>query len=242
MANRCLARWYDILAEYQPVFEYLPGAKNGIADALSRRPDLKPETKEFHDLLAPSFNETSYQLRVTEIRPTSDLIKTIVEGYKKDKIQEIPRVIEKRRDGSTTQGMSGKQYKVLALATYNSNDQDVHRGLRRQSAKKGTTFENPRSDGAPTDLWHSISMDCITDLPDTKRNHNSIWVVVDRLMKRSHFIPTVKTVSPQEVATLCIDNIRNFTEYLTILYQTVTLSSSLDFGDMLSRTLGQSAK
>ncbi|KAE8912562.1 hypothetical protein PF005_g18582 [Phytophthora fragariae] len=60
MANRRLARWYDILAEYQPVFAYLPGAKNGIADALSRRPDLKPETKDFHDLRVPSFNETSY--------------------------------------------------------------------------------------------------------------------------------------------------------------------------------------
>ncbi|GMF47050.1 unnamed protein product [Phytophthora fragariaefolia] len=44
MANRRLARWYDILAEYQPVFAYLPGAKNGIADALSRRPGFKPET------------------------------------------------------------------------------------------------------------------------------------------------------------------------------------------------------
>lgn len=43
-------------------FAYLPGAKSGIADALSRLPNRKPETKEFHDLLVPSFNETSYQL------------------------------------------------------------------------------------------------------------------------------------------------------------------------------------
>ncbi|KAG3095734.1 hypothetical protein PI124_g8249 [Phytophthora idaei] len=50
-ANRRLARWHDILAEYQPTFSYLPGAKNGIADALSRRPDLQPETKYFHDLI-----------------------------------------------------------------------------------------------------------------------------------------------------------------------------------------------
>ncbi|GMF35533.1 unnamed protein product [Phytophthora fragariaefolia] len=112
MANRRLARWYDILAEYQPVFANLPGAKNGIADALSRRPDLKPETKEFHDLLVPSFNETSYQLRVTEIRPTSDLIKAIIEGYKKDKVvQEIRRVIGKRSYDSTSHRVSGKQYK-----------------------------------------------------------------------------------------------------------------------------------
>ncbi|KAJ8531874.1 hypothetical protein ON010_g14087 [Phytophthora cinnamomi] len=114
MANRRLARWYDILAEYQPVFAYLPGAKNGIAYALSRRPNLKPETKEFHDLFVPSFNEISYQLRVTAIRPTSDLIKSIIEGYEKDKvIKEIRRVIEKHNDESTTRQVSGKQYKAF---------------------------------------------------------------------------------------------------------------------------------
>ncbi|OWZ09665.1 DNA/RNA polymerase [Phytophthora megakarya] len=41
MANCRLARWYDILGEYQPIFSYLPGAKNGIADALRRKSDLQ---------------------------------------------------------------------------------------------------------------------------------------------------------------------------------------------------------
>ncbi|KAG2760677.1 hypothetical protein PC116_g9618 [Phytophthora cactorum] len=50
-------------------------------------------------------------------------------------------------------------------------------------------------------------MDFITDLLKTKRGHNSIWVVVDRLTKRSHFIPTTQNVSAPEVATLFIDNI-----------------------------------
>ncbi|OWZ03600.1 Retroelement [Phytophthora megakarya] len=49
MANRRLARWYGILAEYQPSFSYLPVAKNRIVDALSRRPDLQLETKFFHE-------------------------------------------------------------------------------------------------------------------------------------------------------------------------------------------------
>ncbi|KAG3231195.1 hypothetical protein PI124_g23711 [Phytophthora idaei] len=110
MANRRLARWYDILAEYQPVFAYLPGAKNGIADALSRRPDLKPETKEFHDLLVPSFSETSYQLSVTEVTPTDNLIKNIVAGYAQDKtINEIKRAITKRGTASRSRGVSEKQ-------------------------------------------------------------------------------------------------------------------------------------
>ncbi|KAE9049920.1 hypothetical protein PR001_g2865 [Phytophthora rubi] len=50
-------------------------------------------------------------------------------------------------------------------------------------------------------------MDFITDLPRTKRDVDSIWVVVDRLTKRYHFVPTTKTVNAEGVARLFIDNI-----------------------------------
>ncbi|GMF47037.1 unnamed protein product [Phytophthora fragariaefolia] len=195
------------------------------ADALSRRPDLKPETKAFHDLLLPSFNETSYQHRVTEIRHTSNLTKTIFEGYKKDKIiQEIRRVIERSRDSSTAQGVSGKQYKTYFVENnlvWYQGSTDVKPRIvvpNIMSLKHKIIAEVHDSNFGghpglmeplqiPDERWRSISMDFITDLPDTKRGNNSIWVVVDRLTKRSHFVPTVKTVSAQEVALLFIDNI-----------------------------------
>ncbi|KAE9315989.1 hypothetical protein PR003_g18846 [Phytophthora rubi] len=59
----------------------------------------------------------------------------------------------------------------------------------------------------PDECWRSISMDFITDLPRTKRDVDSIWVVVDRLTKRYHFVPTTKTVNAEGVARLFIDNI-----------------------------------
>ncbi|KAG3076359.1 hypothetical protein PI125_g21525 [Phytophthora idaei] len=74
MANRRLARWYDILAEYQPTFSYLPGAKIGVADALSRRPDLQPQTKSFHDLSVTSFDDTSFSLAISEVTTDTELI------------------------------------------------------------------------------------------------------------------------------------------------------------------------
>ncbi|KAG2993978.1 hypothetical protein PC121_g21130 [Phytophthora cactorum] len=268
MANRRLARWYDILAEYQLVFAYLPGTKNGIADVLSRRPDIKPDTKKFHDLLVPSFNETSYQLRVVDIKPTINLIKDLAAGYRKDKVtREIQRVIKKRNETAETRGVSEKQYKpyfeenkllwyqgsmdekprivvliILALKhriivevhdsnydghpgtdctylklcadwywprmvrtikTYIADCEDCRRNKPRLTKTPG--FMEPLQ--IPDERWRSISMDFITDLPKTKRRHNSIWVVVDRLTKRSHFIPTTKTVSAPDVATLFINNI-----------------------------------
>jgi len=50
-------------------------------------------------------------------------------------------------------------------------------------------------------------MDFIMDLPRTKCDVDSIWVVVDRLNKRCHFVPTTKTVTAEGVARLFIDNI-----------------------------------
>ncbi|WVZ89419.1 hypothetical protein U9M48_035831 [Paspalum notatum var. saurae] len=37
--------------------------------------------------------------------------------------------------------------------------------------------------------WEEINMDFIVGLPRTKKGYNSIWVVLDRLIKVAHFIP-----------------------------------------------------
>jgi hypothetical protein len=37
--------------------------------------------------------------------------------------------------------------------------------------------------------WEEVSMDFIVGLPPTHKNFDSIWVVVDRLTKSTHFIP-----------------------------------------------------
>jgi hypothetical protein len=37
--------------------------------------------------------------------------------------------------------------------------------------------------------WHDISMDFIVGLSLTARKYDSIWVIMDRLSKSTHFIP-----------------------------------------------------
>ncbi|GJS59533.1 putative reverse transcriptase domain-containing protein [Tanacetum coccineum] len=37
--------------------------------------------------------------------------------------------------------------------------------------------------------WDGIAMDFVTKLPRTSSGHNTIWVIVDRLTKSSHFLP-----------------------------------------------------
>nr|GEV70324.1 putative reverse transcriptase domain-containing protein [Tanacetum cinerariifolium] len=43
--------------------------------------------------------------------------------------------------------------------------------------------------------WERITMDFVTKLPKTSNGHDTIWVIVDRLTKSIHFIPTRVTDS-----------------------------------------------
>ncbi|KAH0607596.1 uncharacterized protein H6S33_002630 [Morchella sextelata] len=58
----------------------------------------------------------------------------------------------------------------------------------------------------PDGPWRDVSMDFITDLPESD-GYNEILVVVDRLTKMRHLIPTTKEADSKEVATLYIDNV-----------------------------------
>ena len=61
----------------------------------------------------------------------------------------------------------------------------------------------------PKKPWTSISMDFIMDLPLSK-GFDSIFVVVDRLTKMTHFVPCNKTVIDEETARLFIDNVYKY--------------------------------
>ena len=41
----------------------------------------------------------------------------------------------------------------------------------------------------PVSKWEKITMDFVTGLPRTQRQHDAIWVIVDRLTKSAHFLP-----------------------------------------------------
>jgi hypothetical protein len=50
--------------------------------------------------------------------------------------------------------------------------------------------------------WDEIRMDFIVDLPRTRTGYDSIWVVVDRLTKATHFIPVKTTYNSVVLAEL----------------------------------------
>ena len=59
----------------------------------------------------------------------------------------------------------------------------------------------------PVWKWDSISMDFVTHLPRTFRGHDTIWVIVDRLTKSSHFLAMNLRMSMVKLAHMYIKEI-----------------------------------
>ncbi|GJS70510.1 putative reverse transcriptase domain-containing protein [Tanacetum coccineum] len=55
--------------------------------------------------------------------------------------------------------------------------------------------------------WERIAMDFITKLPKTSNEHDTIWVIVDRLTKSAYFIPIRETYSMESLTKLYINEI-----------------------------------
>jgi hypothetical protein len=60
---------------------------------------------------------------------------------------------------------------------------------RRLKAGHLRTVKNLQPLSVPEWKWEDICMNFIVGLPRTSRGHDSIWVIVDRLTKSTHFIP-----------------------------------------------------
>nr|GEU78690.1 reverse transcriptase domain-containing protein [Tanacetum cinerariifolium] len=60
---------------------------------------------------------------------------------------------------------------------------------------------------SPMWKWERITMDFVKTLPKTSNGHDTIWVIVDRLTRSAHFIPTRDTDSMETLISLYIKEI-----------------------------------
>jgi hypothetical protein len=60
----------------------------------------------------------------------------------------------------------------------------------------------------PKDIWEIITVDLTTGLPESQ-GYNAIMVVVDRLSKMIHVIPTTDQITSEGIARLYRDNVWN---------------------------------
>ncbi|GKB64487.1 putative reverse transcriptase domain-containing protein [Tanacetum coccineum] len=59
----------------------------------------------------------------------------------------------------------------------------------------------------PVYKWEGIAMDFVTKLPRTSSGHDTIWVIVDRLTKSTHFLPMREDYKIERLARLYLNKI-----------------------------------
>jgi hypothetical protein len=81
---------------------------------------------------------------------------------------------------------------------------------RRVKANHLRPARNLQPLSIPEWKWENICIEFIVGLPRSSRGYNSIWVIVDRLMKSAHFIPVSTTYRVRQYAELYLSHIIHY--------------------------------
>jgi hypothetical protein len=107
-----------------------------------------------------------------------------------------------------------KMYRdVKGLYWWNNMKKDIVKFVEQCLTCQQVKVEHQRLAGTlkplliPKLKWDKIAMDFILGLPKTPIRKNSIWVVVDHLMKSAHFIPIKVKNMMDKLARLYVQNI-----------------------------------
>ena len=68
----------------------------------------------------------------------------------------------------------------------------------------------------PEEKWQQVSIDFITDLPETSSGVDSIMTVIDKATRMAHVIPCSKTATAVETARLYWRYVANYMESLDV--------------------------
>ncbi|GKA17865.1 putative reverse transcriptase domain-containing protein [Tanacetum coccineum] len=226
-------RWLELLADYDCEIRYHPGKANVVADALSRKEQIKP--LQVRSLVMTIHPKLPSQI----LKAQTEALKE--ENVKAENLRGMDKAFEIRPDG--TRCIKNRSVHVfgnlrdLIMHESHKSKYSIHPGSDKmyQDLKKLYWWPNMKAIIAeyvgkcltcsrvkaecqkPSGLlvqpeipmwkWERITMDFITKLPKTSNKHDTIWVIIDLLTKSAHLIPTRETNSMETLTRLYIKEI-----------------------------------
>ncbi|GJS63687.1 putative reverse transcriptase domain-containing protein [Tanacetum coccineum] len=227
--------WIKLLSDYDCEIRYHPGKANVVADALSQKERIKPlcvralVTTVHNNLPKQILDDQKEAMKRKNVRAENlgRLIKQIFE-FRPDGTRCFGnRVWLPRFDGLRDLIMheshkskysihlgSDKMYQDLKLLYWWPNMKaDIATYVSKCLTCTKVKAEHQRPSGLlqqpeiPVWKWERNTMDFVSGLPRTPSGYDKIWVIVDRLTKSAHFLPTKKTDTMEKLTQLYLKEI-----------------------------------
>ncbi|GJV67381.1 hypothetical protein Tco_1482890 [Tanacetum coccineum] len=227
-------RWLELLADYDCEIRYHPGKANVVADALSRKERIKPLrvralVMTLHPKLPSQILEAQTEaikeenIKAENLRGMDKAFEVRPDGTRCIKNRSwLPLfgnlrdliMHESHKSKYSIHPGSDKMYQDLKKLYWWPNikaiiAEYVYKCLtcstvRAECQKSSGLLIQPE---IPTWKWERITMDFISKLTKMSNEHDTIWVIIDRLTKSAHFIPTRATDSMETLTRLYIKEI-----------------------------------
>ncbi|KAH0647574.1 hypothetical protein KY285_032822 [Solanum tuberosum] len=204
----------EFLKNYYMNVLYHPGKANVVADALSRLfmgsiAHVEEERKE----LAKDVHRLA--LLGICLMSISDGGVTVQNGSESSLVAEI--LVEAHNSRYSIHPGATNMYRDLReLFWWNGMKRDIAHCVAKCPNCQQVKVEHEKPGGMtqeiniPTWKWEVINMDFITGLPRTRRQYDSIWVIVDKVTKSPHFLAVKNTNSAEDYAKLYINEVVRF--------------------------------
>nr|GEV58011.1 reverse transcriptase domain-containing protein [Tanacetum cinerariifolium] len=175
-------RLLELLADYDCEIHYHPGKENVVADALSQKKQIKPlRNRSWLPLFGNMRDLIMHESHKSKysIHPSSDKM-----------YQDLKKLYWWPNMKAIIVEYVGK---CLTCSR-----------VKAECQKPSGLLVQPE---IPMWKWERITMDFVMKLLKTSNGHDTIWVIVDRLTKFAHFIPTRETDSMETLTRLYIKEI-----------------------------------
>jgi hypothetical protein len=228
------AGWLDLLQEFDFTVTYKPGKANVVADALSRSLHLISSSvavSSVRERIKTGYTSDPFAIKLREQLAAGQgdpdmafdsegmLYNVAIKGVARLYVPEIPEVrtlLLREAHDSPTAGHLGAAKTLESLSrTYwwPQISKAVHEYVSTCDACQRHKAVNQKPMGLlqplkiPEARWATVTMDLITKLPKTKRQHDAVVVFVDKLTKMVHYAPTKVTVTAPQLAKVFFDTV-----------------------------------